>query len=105
VARQKKIVKDIVGKHGGMLVGKGAGALYDQKKFDTPYIHDLLLDRGASPSLSSTTASIRSGSTSRSRMQSSRRSLTRAAHCRITMRWAPSMPPGWNRTSLRRVCT
>ena len=36
VVRQKKIVKDIVGKHGGILVGKGPGALYDQKKFDTP---------------------------------------------------------------------
>jgi alkyldihydroxyacetonephosphate synthase len=31
VARQKKIVKDIVGKHGGILVGKGPGVLYDQK--------------------------------------------------------------------------
>jgi alkyldihydroxyacetonephosphate synthase len=31
VAKQKKIVKDIVGKHGGILVGKGPGVLYDQK--------------------------------------------------------------------------
>ena len=54
---------------------------------------------------SSTTASTRSVSMSRSRMQSSRRSSTPAAHSRITMRWAPSMPRGWSRTSRRRVCT
>jgi alkyldihydroxyacetonephosphate synthase len=47
VARQKKIVKDIVGRHGGIGVGKGPGALYDQKKCDTGYIRDFLLDRGA----------------------------------------------------------
>jgi alkyldihydroxyacetonephosphate synthase len=56
VARQKKIVKDIVGKHGGILVGKGPGALYDQKKFDTPYIRDFLLDRGAIGDVSDTAA-------------------------------------------------
>jgi alkyldihydroxyacetonephosphate synthase len=56
VARQKKIVKDIVGKHGGILVGKGPGALYDQKKFDTPYIRDFLLDRGAVGDVSETAA-------------------------------------------------
>ena len=47
VAREKEIVKDIVGKHGGIVLGKGPGVLYDQKKFDTPYIRDFLLDRGA----------------------------------------------------------
>ena len=47
VARQKKIVKDIVGKHGGIGIGKGPGVLYDQKKYDTGYIRDFLLDRGA----------------------------------------------------------
>ena len=56
VAKQKKIVKDIVGKHGGILVGKGPGALYDQKKFDTPYIRDFLLDRGAIGDVSETAA-------------------------------------------------
>jgi alkyldihydroxyacetonephosphate synthase len=56
VARQKKIVKDIVGKHGGIGVGKGPGALYDQKKFDTPYIRDFLLDRGAIGDVSDTAA-------------------------------------------------
>jgi alkyldihydroxyacetonephosphate synthase len=35
VAWQKKIVKDIVGKHGGIGIGKGPGVLYDQKKYDT----------------------------------------------------------------------
>jgi alkyldihydroxyacetonephosphate synthase len=56
VARQKKIVKDIVGKHGGIGVGKGPGVLYDQKKFDTPYIRDFLLDRGAIGDVSDTAA-------------------------------------------------
>ena len=56
VARQKAIVKDIVGKHGGIVVGKGPGVLYDQKKFDTPYIRDFLLDRGAIGDVSETAA-------------------------------------------------
>jgi alkyldihydroxyacetonephosphate synthase len=56
VARQKKIVNDIVGKHGGIGVGKGPGVLYDQKKFDTPYIRDFLLDRGAIGDVSDTAA-------------------------------------------------
>jgi alkyldihydroxyacetonephosphate synthase len=56
VSRQKKIVKDIVGKHGGILLGKGPGELYDQKKFDTPYIRDFLLDRGAIGDVSDTAA-------------------------------------------------
>ena len=29
-----------MGKHGGILVGKGPGVLYDQKKFDTPTFRD-----------------------------------------------------------------
>jgi len=56
VARQKAIVKDIVGSHGGIVVGKGPGELYDQKKFDTPYIRDYLLDRGAAADVSETSA-------------------------------------------------
>jgi alkyldihydroxyacetonephosphate synthase len=56
VAREKKIVKDIVGKHGGIVLGKGPGVLYDQKKFDTPYIRDFLLDRGAIGDVSETAA-------------------------------------------------
>jgi alkyldihydroxyacetonephosphate synthase len=56
VRRQKVIVKDIVGKHGGIVLGKGPGELYDQKKFDTPYIRDFLLDRGAAGDVSDTSA-------------------------------------------------
>jgi alkyldihydroxyacetonephosphate synthase len=56
VSRQKKIVKEIVGRHGGILVGKGPGVLNDQKKFDTPYIRDFLLDRGAIADVSDTAA-------------------------------------------------
>ncbi|GAB3708409.1 FAD-binding oxidoreductase [Mariniluteicoccus flavus] len=54
VARQKATVKEIVTHHGGMVVGKGPGALYDQKKFDTPYLRDFLLDRGAAADVSET---------------------------------------------------
>ena len=56
VAREKSIVKNIVGKHGGIVLGKGPGVLYDQKKFDTPYIRDFLLDRGAIGDVSETAA-------------------------------------------------
>ena len=40
--------------HGGLCVGSGPGALYDRKKFDTPYIRDFLLDRGAIGDVSET---------------------------------------------------
>jgi alkyldihydroxyacetonephosphate synthase len=56
VAYEKKIVAAIVKKHGGMGVGKGPGVLYDQKKFDTPYLRDFLLDRGAAADVSETAA-------------------------------------------------
>jgi alkyldihydroxyacetonephosphate synthase len=56
VTRQKAMVKDIVSKHGGIVAGKGPGQLYDQKKFDTPYIRDYLLDRGAVGDVSETAA-------------------------------------------------
>jgi alkyldihydroxyacetonephosphate synthase len=56
VARQKKLVGAIVKKHGGMGVGTGPGVLYDQKKFDTPYLRDFLLDRGAAGDVSETAA-------------------------------------------------
>ncbi|MEU4098130.1 FAD-binding oxidoreductase [Streptomyces sp. NPDC026673] len=52
--RQKSIVDRIVRKHHGIGVGKGPGALYDQKKFDTPYIRDFLLDHGAAGDVSET---------------------------------------------------
>ncbi|WP_026877579.1 FAD-binding oxidoreductase [Jiangella gansuensis] len=53
---EKSIVGKIVRKHGGIKLGKGPGALYDQKKFDTPYIRDFLLDIGALGDVSETAA-------------------------------------------------
>jgi alkyldihydroxyacetonephosphate synthase len=53
---QKNLVDAIVKKHNGMGVGKGPGILYDQKKFDTPYIRDFLLDRGAAGDVSESAA-------------------------------------------------
>jgi len=59
VAYQRKIVSKIVNQHGGVSVGKGPGKLYDQKKFDTPYIRDFLLDRGGLADVSETATSWR----------------------------------------------
>ena len=56
VAAQRKLVGRIVGRHGGVCVGASPGELYDQKKFDTPYIRDFLLDRGALADVSETAA-------------------------------------------------
>jgi alkyldihydroxyacetonephosphate synthase len=56
VAAQRKLVGDIVRRHGGLSIGSGPGELYDQKKFDTPYIRDYLLDRGALGDVSETSA-------------------------------------------------
>jgi alkyldihydroxyacetonephosphate synthase len=56
VAAQRKLVGRIVRRHGGLAIGAGPGALYDQKKFDTPYIRDFLLDRGALGDVSETSA-------------------------------------------------
>jgi alkyldihydroxyacetonephosphate synthase len=56
VAAQRKIVGRIVKARGGLAIGTGPGALYDQKKFDTPYIRDFLLDRGALADVSETSA-------------------------------------------------
>jgi alkyldihydroxyacetonephosphate synthase len=53
---QKRLVDKIVKKYNGMGVGKGPGILYDQKKFDTPYIRDFLLDRGAAGDVSESAA-------------------------------------------------
>ena len=41
-----------------MCVGRGPGELYDQKKFDTPYIRDFLLDRGALADVSETVGAV-----------------------------------------------
>jgi len=54
VAGQRKAVGRLVKRHGGLCVGAGPGALYDQKKFDTPYIRDFLLDRGVAADVSET---------------------------------------------------
>jgi alkyldihydroxyacetonephosphate synthase len=56
VRSDKLGVGKVVAKHGGIRLGKGPGALYDQKKFDTPYIRDFLLDRGAVGDVSETAA-------------------------------------------------
>jgi alkyldihydroxyacetonephosphate synthase len=56
VAAQRKEVSRIVGRHGGLCIGASPGELYDQKKFDTPYIRDFLLDRGALADVSETSA-------------------------------------------------
>jgi alkyldihydroxyacetonephosphate synthase len=54
VAAQRRAVGRLVRRHGGLCVGSGPGVLYDQKKFDIPYIRDFLLDRGAPGDVSET---------------------------------------------------
>jgi alkyldihydroxyacetonephosphate synthase len=54
VNSQRRAVGQIVKRHGGLCIGAGPGALYDRKKFDTPYIRDFLLDRGAAGDVSET---------------------------------------------------
>ena len=56
VAHEKGIVNAIVKAHGGVGLGKGPAVLYDQKKFDTPYIRDFFLDRGGAADVSETAA-------------------------------------------------
>jgi alkyldihydroxyacetonephosphate synthase len=56
VKQQRKAVGRIVSKHGGLCIGSSPGELYDQKKFDTPYIRDFLLDRGVLADVSETSA-------------------------------------------------
>jgi alkyldihydroxyacetonephosphate synthase len=56
VKAQRKAVGKIVSKHGGLCIGSSPGELYDQKKFDTPYIRDFLLDRGVLADVSETAA-------------------------------------------------
>ena len=56
VAAQRKLSERIVKRHGGLCIGASPGELYDQKKFDTPYIRDFLLDRGAPADVSETSA-------------------------------------------------
>ena len=54
VRYEKGLVGKIISRNGGMSVGKGPGALYDQKKYDIPYIRDFLLDRGIPADVSET---------------------------------------------------
>jgi alkyldihydroxyacetonephosphate synthase len=56
VSHEKGIVSSIVKAHGGVGLGKGPAVLYDQKKFDTPYIRDFFLDRGGAADVSETAA-------------------------------------------------
>lgn len=56
VKRGMSLVGKIVRAHGGIKLGKGPGSIYDQKKFDTPYIRDFLLDVGAMGDVSETAA-------------------------------------------------
>jgi len=56
VKLQRALTERIVKRHGGMSIGSSPGELYDQKKFDTPYIRDFLLDRGAPADVSETSA-------------------------------------------------
>lgn len=56
VEAQRRAVGAIVKSHGGICIGAGPGRLYDQKKFDTPYIRDFLLDRGVAADVSETAA-------------------------------------------------
>jgi alkyldihydroxyacetonephosphate synthase len=53
--RQRKLVERIIRDNGGLtIIGTGPGILYDQKKFDTPYLRDFLLDMGAAGDVSET---------------------------------------------------
>jgi alkyldihydroxyacetonephosphate synthase len=56
VSAQRKLTERITKRHGGLCIGSSPGSLYDQKKFDTPYIRDFLLDRGAPADVSETSA-------------------------------------------------
>ncbi len=55
VRYEKGLVGRIVRNHNGMGVGQGPATLYDQKKYDTPYIRDFMLDRGILADVSETT--------------------------------------------------
>jgi alkyldihydroxyacetonephosphate synthase len=54
VAAQRRAVGRLIKRHGGVCIGSGPGVLYDQKKFDIPYIRDFLLDRGVAGDVSDT---------------------------------------------------
>ncbi|MGO4957491.1 FAD-binding oxidoreductase [Luteococcus sp. Sow4_B9] len=50
----KSVVNKIVRAHGGLGVGKGPGTLFDQKKYDIPFIRDFLLNIGIPADVSET---------------------------------------------------
>jgi len=56
VAAERKAAGRLIARHGGVCIGSSPGALYDQKKFDTPYIRDFLLERGVLADVSETAA-------------------------------------------------
>ena len=56
VEDRKKTVAGIVKKRGALVLGSGPGALYDQKKFDTPYLRDFLLEQNTIGDVSETAA-------------------------------------------------
>lgn len=56
VAADQRTVKAILKRFGAITLGSGPGQLYDQKKFDTPYLRDFLLDRGTLGDVSETAA-------------------------------------------------
>ena len=72
----------IVSATAALCIGSGPGELYDQKKFDTPYIRDYLLDRGALGDVSETAApwsALRGSTTTSTRRRARRRSPDRAS--------------------------
>ncbi len=56
VAARRKAVDAIARRHGALSLGTGPGALYDQKKFDTPYLRDFLLEQDVMGDVSETAA-------------------------------------------------
>lgn len=56
VESRQKTVAGIVRKQGALVLGSGPGALYDQKKFDTPYLRDFLLEQNTIGDVSETAA-------------------------------------------------
>ena len=56
VDERQKAVTAIAKKNGAIVLGAGPGALYDQKKFDTPYLRDFLLEQNTVGDVSETAA-------------------------------------------------
>ena len=56
VDARRRIVAKIAKEHGALVLGTGPGALYDQKKFDTPYLRDFLLEQDVMGDVSETAA-------------------------------------------------